>query len=417
MPHYIYYNGREIYVFGDNKYGQLGLGDYKDRNRPTLLLKDNQIKNIITGEHHSIILKNNGQVFVFGRNDCGQLGLNHYKNRAAPKLLMTDPDIVQIFCGSNYTFILKNNSEIYVFGCYEHGNVRRIIDYSVDVPSPKLLTINIKITKIIGYYDKVYFLRNNGDIVIFDDDAKYFDENQSSTDTRTNMIGFKLFLSDMQIKQFICGSEHAFIMKNNGEIFCMGNNLYGQLGLGKRISKCKLTKFTALNDDQCQKQLMCGNKHTIILYDNGSVFVFGKNKYGQLGLGDHKRRYEPTLLMVDPAIKQIICDKDYTLIFKNNGEIYAMGSVCALGCNRGHSIGARSIIFDKPKLYITNEDIILFNNMAIKKICWNNQIYHSLSVTKKAQINTFLLVCKYYHNKTNVKIVKDMRNMIIGLLF
>ena len=46
-----------------------------------------------------------------------------------------------------------------------------------------------------------------------------------------------------------------------------------------------------------------------ILYDGESVFAFGKNLSGQLGLGDYKERNKAELLMTDPEIKQIICGR------------------------------------------------------------------------------------------------------------
>src|SRR5437868_5488553 len=58
----------QIYTFGDNYYGQLGLGDCYHRNTPTLI---NDIYNIITisaGGGHSMILNYDKQIYAFGSN-------------------------------------------------------------------------------------------------------------------------------------------------------------------------------------------------------------------------------------------------------------------------------------------------------------------------------------------------------------
>ena len=42
----------DVLVFGDNECGQLGLGNDKDINTPTLLINDKNIRNIICEEYH-----------------------------------------------------------------------------------------------------------------------------------------------------------------------------------------------------------------------------------------------------------------------------------------------------------------------------------------------------------------------------
>ena len=63
-----------------------------------------------------------------------------------------------------------------------------------------------------------------------------------------------------------------------------------------------------------------------IFYDGESVFAFGKNLSGQLGLGDNQNRNKAELLMTDPEIKQITCGDVHTIIYRNNGDVLVFGS-------------------------------------------------------------------------------------------
>ena len=56
------------------------LGNNDDQNKPVLLMKDDQIKQICCGCFHSLIYKKNGELLVFCRHDDGQLGLGNKKN-------------------------------------------------------------------------------------------------------------------------------------------------------------------------------------------------------------------------------------------------------------------------------------------------------------------------------------------------
>ena len=62
-------------------------------------MTDSEIKQIICGSYHTMIYRNNGEVFVFGYNDEGQLGVGDNQDRNKPELLMTDPEIKEIICG------------------------------------------------------------------------------------------------------------------------------------------------------------------------------------------------------------------------------------------------------------------------------------------------------------------------------
>ena len=79
-------------------------------------------------------------------------------------------------------------------------------------------------------------------------------------------------------------------------IFAWGNDEFGQLGLGKNsynpfYSNPRYTKYS-INI----KTISCGHSHSVMKSEQGSVYVFGSNHYGQLGLPPIQSRRTPTLL-------------------------------------------------------------------------------------------------------------------------
>lgn len=106
-----------LYVFGDNRFGQLGLGDYNDRNVPTKLDFFNNHEIIsINGSEHTIIHTKTG-IFVFGSNLNGQLGLGDNDNRSIPIKLnnFNNHEILSIDCTCLYSMI-NTIGGLYVFG-------------------------------------------------------------------------------------------------------------------------------------------------------------------------------------------------------------------------------------------------------------------------------------------------------------
>jgi len=76
----------QLYAFGNNCYGQLGLGDIKNREIPTKIdLKySGDIISIALGMDHSVFLLDNDEVYTFGFNSNGQLGLGHTDKKVFP---------------------------------------------------------------------------------------------------------------------------------------------------------------------------------------------------------------------------------------------------------------------------------------------------------------------------------------------
>ena len=66
-----------VLAWGLNNHGQLGLGHVDNTVHPTEIeaFEGKNIKSIVGGEHHTIALTEEGEVYGFGKNDEGQLGL------------------------------------------------------------------------------------------------------------------------------------------------------------------------------------------------------------------------------------------------------------------------------------------------------------------------------------------------------
>jgi len=83
----------DVYAWGHNVYGQLGLGikpngnpDKDPRNTPTKIpaLDNPTVIAIAAGANHSLALTSDGKVFAWGRNNARQLGLDDTLDRTTP---------------------------------------------------------------------------------------------------------------------------------------------------------------------------------------------------------------------------------------------------------------------------------------------------------------------------------------------
>ncbi|XP_028255527.1 X-linked retinitis pigmentosa GTPase regulator-like isoform X3 [Parambassis ranga] len=86
-----------------------------------------------------------------------------------------------------------------------------------------------------------------------------------------------------------CGDEHTALVTENGKLFMFGSNNWGQLGLGSKLTVNKPTCVKALKSEKVQL-VACGRNHTLICTAKGKVYTSGGNSEGQLGLGDYEER-------------------------------------------------------------------------------------------------------------------------------
>ena len=80
-----------------------------------------------------------------------------------------------------------------------------------------------------------------------------------------------------------------FLVLLGGKLFVWGDNSYGQLGLGTRQPAFleKPTEMTSLRGLPVMR-LACGGAHTFVVSTSGTIFGWGRNHCGQLGVSDTK---------------------------------------------------------------------------------------------------------------------------------
>ena len=91
------------------------------------------------------------------------------------------------------------------------------------------------------------------------------------------------------------GWSHSALLDSDGELWMSGNGKHGQLGTGGRGAKLPPTRVPKKRFGGARvKMAACGNFHTLVLTEAGSVWAFGLGCYGRLGTGDEDDRTEPT---------------------------------------------------------------------------------------------------------------------------
>uniref|UniRef100_A0A8D0ALA4 HECT and RLD domain containing E3 ubiquitin protein ligase 4 n=1 Tax=Sander lucioperca TaxID=283035 RepID=A0A8D0ALA4_SANLU len=118
----------EVFSWGQNRYGQLGLGiNGQSIPTPQIIqsLQGIPFAQISAGGAHSFALTLSGAVFGWGCNKFGQLGLNDSNDRSFPALLksLRSQRVIYISCGEDHTAALTKLRGVFTFGAGGYGQL------------------------------------------------------------------------------------------------------------------------------------------------------------------------------------------------------------------------------------------------------------------------------------------------------
>jgi alpha-tubulin suppressor-like RCC1 family protein len=120
-------NDGKVYATGYNGNGQLGVGDNNGRNTFTeaLFLRGKNIFEIATGYDHSFALSSDGKVYTTGKNDNGQLGLGDYtdRNTFTEVSSLSGKNIVAISAFGSHSLALSSDGRVYAAGNNYNGQL------------------------------------------------------------------------------------------------------------------------------------------------------------------------------------------------------------------------------------------------------------------------------------------------------
>ena len=115
----------------------------------------------------------------------------------------------------------------------------------------------------------------------------------SDTSNRTKFTKIPFFeKNQLRVKQVACANQYSTFLTNNGAVYVCGKSLDGALGLGIKVSKSQTVRKIDAMNGKAMTHISCGNNHTLSIDEDGWLWSWGKNNFGQLGNGRKWTRKE-----------------------------------------------------------------------------------------------------------------------------
>ncbi|XP_031549354.1 secretion-regulating guanine nucleotide exchange factor-like [Actinia tenebrosa] len=168
------------------------------------------------------------------------------------------------------------------------------------------------------------------------------------------------------------GGGHTALVSGDGKLYVCGWNNKGQLGLGDTVDRATLTHVLGI---QAVRHVACGWNHTLVITDEGCLFVFGSNAFGQLGLGACEGNISsPCQVSLGSKVTDVAAGLRHSLVLLDDSSVWSWGD------NKRGQLG---IPRSKTKTVGTPTKVAILSDKACQVAAGS---HHSVVLTENGQV-------------------------------
>jgi alpha-tubulin suppressor-like RCC1 family protein len=274
------------------------------------------VKQVVSGSGHTLVLKADGTVWASGLNSFGELGDGTMVQRDVPVKVTGLSDVTFVAAGNRHSLAQKSDGTVWAWGQNDLGQLGDNSDVNRLVPVQVIgLTGTAPVRGLAAMSASSVFL-NRG---LSGSGRNSSGELGDGTDTDRTEFTPGIGLQDAV--GLTAGYDHGAALGADGRVWTWGNGFHGQLGNGTFSNR-----YTAATVSGMSNIIgLAAADHTVALHADGSVWTWGANDYGQLGDGTLTNRYSPIRV---PGLSNIITvtASHHTLAVDAHGQVWAWGN-------------------------------------------------------------------------------------------
>ena len=375
-----------LWSWGNNTYGQLGHGGTTNRSSPTQVGALTTWADVYCGPYNTFAIKTDGTLWSWGRNSRfaedmwggGMLGVGDGTDRNSPVQVGTDTDWTNAIIGSSHgaTRAIKSTGILWSWGSNQYNctlqsecmNLSFNQIPTTNWSSSRLMSCNRQLREDGGtialkrdntlwywglynpttnesiYSDAVGGLRsspvqigtgsnwsNNFDIGPAKQYYFAIDRNNKlwslATGTNNQTIAITGSWSKVTVSGDIFNAppqNWSLIISTTGQLWSIGYNASGQLG--NNTTTTNFSNWARVGTLANWKDITTGTDQSVLaVKTDGTLWAWGRNEYGQLGLGDVASRSSPVQVGTGTTWKYVSCRSSTTHAIKTDGTLWAWG--------------------------------------------------------------------------------------------
>lgn len=318
-----------LWSWGHDAHGQLGRGNPgTDKDEPGRVGSAEDWRMVSAGSLHSLAIKEDGSLWAWGCNEYGQLGIGTSgldASVSAPVRVGVDSDWLLVSAGGDFSAGIRAGGSLWLWG---HDSVGQLGTGQAGVPKsqPTRVGETLAWASVSCGHNHVLALTDEGALYAWGDgEFGQLGDGRSglgaASDHPVAVITDKRFVS------ISAGGYHSAALDASGAAWLWGRNDYGQLGNGESGEE-KLSIVPVSPGGGPWRDISCGCFHAAAVGTDASLWAWGSSEFGQLGGGS----FGQSVLSANPlrvgsgsAWECVSLGVFYSLGLDATGQLFAWG--------------------------------------------------------------------------------------------
>jgi len=283
-----------LWTWGTGSSGRLGDNTSGAKSSPVQTVSaGTNWKQVATGNGHTAAIKTDGTLWLWGVNSYGTLGDNTTASKSSPvQTVAAGTNWKQVAAGVYHTAAIKTDGTLWTWG----RNGASILTYgqlgdnTTTAKSSPVQTVsggtNWKLVAGGGYHTTA--IKTDGTLWTWG-----LNGNGQLGNNTTGKISspIQTVSGGTNWKLVSCGFYHTAAIKTDGTLWTWGFNYYG--ALGDNTVTQRNSPVQTVSGGTNWKLVDCGAYHTAAIKTDGTLWTWGRNTEGQLGVNDITHRSSP----------------------------------------------------------------------------------------------------------------------------
>ena len=322
---------------GKNLNGRIGTGNTTSALIPVSPSGQRlpSVMRICVGNVNTFFIMADNTVYAIGENSNNQFGLGNQNNYLAPVKLdfFTGKNIRKVAAGWYHTIFCSSEGDVYVCGDNKYGQLANGTNENAKKP---ILLNGLKCWDIAAGLGHSVFVTTEGTLYTagwnFYGQLGNCSDNNSNTPVLINTENLRVFFAyaGMNHTMYITGGKLDEKLEGEDEygiVYACGDNSNGQLGIPRATTyQCTFTRVMIGNNERCF-YVATGKSHTLFMTDRLQMYAVGLNLHGQLGLGHDNTidKAEMIPFFKDMPVFKMEAGENHSVFLTMEGTVYATG--------------------------------------------------------------------------------------------